>query len=36
MRHREADAAEVLAAIRRRGPACVNVANTNLLAVESP
>jgi hypothetical protein len=34
--HREIDAAEVLAALRRRSRGCVSVANTNILAVEGP
>jgi hypothetical protein len=32
--HRETDAAEVLAALRRRRPGCVSVANTNILTAE--
>ncbi len=32
--HRLTDAAEVLAAIRRRQPGCVHVVNTNLLTLE--
>jgi hypothetical protein len=32
--HRETDAAEVLAILRRQSLACVNVVNTNILAAE--
>jgi len=32
--HRNTDADEVIALLRRRSPACVNVANTNILVVE--
>jgi hypothetical protein len=32
--HRETDAAEVLAALRRHRPGCVSVANANILTVE--
>jgi hypothetical protein len=34
--NRETDATEVLAALRLRSPKCLNVVNTNILAVEGP
>ncbi len=36
MLHRATDAGEILAAIRRAKPGCVNVANKNILVLEPP